>query len=133
MRVLVTGSRTWRDRGRVAAALQKVCDDYDLNFRADEYGNTMPDPRKITVVHGACPSGADMWADDWCMANFLEAERHPADWLRYGGGAGYRRNAEMVNLGADLCLAFIKDNSNGATHTAGLAERAGIKTVRYTA
>jgi hypothetical protein len=53
-------------------------------------------------------------------------EAHPADWDRYGRGAGYRRNAEMIALGADGCAAFIRSGSPGSTHAVQLARAASI-------
>lgn len=132
MRILVTGSRSWPDRNDVYRELNNTCAEFGLNFEPDEHGNTMPDPRKFTLVHGACPQGADLFADDWAVSAFFVPERHPAEWERYGKRAGFVRNAEMVNLGADLCLAFIHSNSRGASMTANLAERAGIRTRRIT-
>jgi hypothetical protein len=70
----------------------------------------------LTVVHGACypkpvkgkrpDKSADWLVHLWCQANGVKEEEHPANWTRYGRGAGPRRNAEMVALGADEAIAF---------------------------
>lgn len=46
-------------------------------------------------------------------------------------GAGPRRNAAMVELGADLALAFLRQRSRGASGCAGLAARAGFPVRRW--
>jgi hypothetical protein len=125
-RVLVTGSRNWDDPHTVRRALEAAL------------GQALPD-RPMVVVHGDCPTGADImakvWAITWCTdeCGTVTEEPHPAAWHINGRRAGFIRNAHMVNLGADLCLAFIKDGSRGASHTARLAEEAGIVTRRWTA
>ncbi|WP_031514818.1 DUF2493 domain-containing protein [Streptomyces sp. NRRL F-5123] len=116
-RVLVTGSRDWHQPVSIEIALTSL-----LLTR-----------RHITVVHGACPRGADAMAHAWATTRGIEVEPHPADWQQHGKAAGFRRNAEMVNLGADLCLAFIRNSSRGASHTAALADAAGIPVRRWTA
>lgn len=122
MRVLVTGSRDWQEW----LPIWETIEDVALGYWGSE----------VVVVHGACPSGADKFASEWCQKSIelhwnVTEEPHPADWTRYGKSAGFRRNAEMVNLGADLCLAFIRNNSKGATMTAELAQKAGIETRIY--
>lgn len=126
MRILVTGSRDWDDMNKVWDAIheQDPCVEHDDCF--DE-------SHLITIVHGACPTGADAMADLVGREWGVRVERHPARWDELGKRAGFVRNAEMVNLGADVCLAFIKNESRGATHTADLAEKAGIPTRRFTA
>jgi hypothetical protein len=123
-RILVTGSRDWDDIATIGAALEQAIADAG--------------PRTILVVHGACPSGADRHADHyarWLRGKGapVDVEPHPANWSLNGKRAGFIRNQLMVNLGADVCLAFIKDGSRGASHTARLAEEAGIPTKRWTA
>ena len=111
-RILVTGSRIWDDEDPIFEALVTEHD--------------------AILVSGACPRGADAIAErivsGWAGWTI---ERHPADWKRYGKRAGFVRNAEMVELGADRCVAFIRAGSKGATMCADLAERAGIPTERW--
>jgi SLOG family YspA-like protein len=125
VRVLVTGSRDWEDREAVDNALSTLM-------------LTEAGMHDVTVVHGACGTGADRFASDWVrdaerFDNGVFQEPHPADWQQHGRSAGPRRNAEMVALGADVCLAFIRNSSRGATHCAELAEKAGIPVKRFTA
>lgn len=123
MRVLITGSRDWPARALVHVAL------YDAWVNDDD--------DDFVVVHGTAP-GADTYADEWgrLMARNttprIRVEPHPAQWELYGRRAGYLRNRKMVDLGADLCMAFIKDGSAGASMTVRMAEEAGIKVVRWT-
>ena len=65
-------------------------------------------PGGVLLVHGACPRGADVIAAAYAARTpGYWVEAHPEDWHRYGRAAGYRRNAEMIALGADGCAAFI--------------------------
>ena len=141
-RIIVTGSRLWDDGRFIAATL----------------GDAVPGrARDVVVVHGMCDprnpatgrkipwaaaeklpledqlklASADWLADRWAAMHGATAERHPADWERYGKPAGFRRNAEVVALGGNLCLAFVKDSSRGATQCADLAAKAGIPVRRF--
>lgn len=122
-RILVTGSRDWRDPRTVREALSRA-----FLARPDKDAG-------VVVVHGGA-RGADAMAGRWvrdfsCVGNPVEEERHPADWSRHGRAAGAIRNGEMVALGAYICLAFIRNNSRGATHCATWAERAGIPVLTF--
>lgn len=123
-RVLVTGSQTWPKPSLVHLALSFA------------YAEAVSLSRRMILVQGACPDGADSHSVDWFnemvgLGFPISIESYPANWTAFGRSAGYRRNAEMVKLTADQCLAFIHNESNGSSHTAGLAEAAGIPTLRF--
>ncbi|MGW1015631.1 SLOG family protein [Streptomyces niveus] len=118
-RILVTGSRDWDDHDLIRSSLAVAI-----------YQNA-----PAVIVHGACPSGADATASWWVRRYRhlgITEERHPAQWRTHGRAAGPIRNQQMVHLGADICLAFIRNGSRGATGCADLAEAAGIPTKRWT-
>jgi hypothetical protein len=108
VRILLTGSREWTDEKTIRQAL------------TERYN---PD---AVLVHGACPQGADAIADRIWRQLGGTPERHPADWRTYGLAAGGIRNAHMVKLGADICLAFRLDGSPGTGDCMRRARKAGI-------
>jgi hypothetical protein len=111
-RVLVTGSRKWSDADAIVRELEIV--------HAHE-------GERVVLVSGNC-DGADKMAEEVAIKYGWMIERHPADWKTHGKRAGFVRNAEMVKLGADYCLAFIQDESAGATNTVVKARIAEIPT-----
>ena len=131
-RVLVTGSRDWADADAVHTALYAQ-------------GRLSPQGRML-VIHGACPTGADAlaqrFAEDYAHYG-VEALRVPADWARvctddcyhppryrnyvpYCPSAGTLRNQQMVDLAADVCLAFPLGRSVGTRDCMRRAHTAGI-------
>lgn len=115
-RILVTGSRNWDQPDVIYRALSDLALD-----------------GPALLVHGGA-SGADQIAGRAARQLGWEREIHPARWRAngiYNPQAGLLRNRHMVELGADLCLAFIKDGSRGATHCAQLAEQYGIPVRRF--
>ena len=113
-RILITGSRNWENYGLVQYVLTDL---YAKNPSA-------------VLVSGNCPSGADAMCERmWCSLGG-KVERHPADWS-LGRKAGPLRNQQMVDLGADLCVAFRRGDSRGTTHCANAATLAGIPTEWY--
>ena len=141
--VLVTGSRSWTDRNRILEALIEA-----REATAIRDVMSVGPAKRMALMHGACPSGADQiaaQAAEWLGWMVLS---RPADWGRYGASAGPQRNLAMVDevrgyMGQGsrvVCLAFVlpcaKDTcprrgahwSHGAEHCGQAAEKAGIPT-----
>ena len=117
-RLLITGSRRWTDLAAIRA-------EFDI---VREHEGT-----DVILVSGNCPNGADKMCEELAAEYGWQVELHPADWKsgpngEYNNRAGFDRNEEMVELGADFVLAFVKDNSGGAMNTVGHARKGGLPT-----
>ena len=119
LRFLITGSRVWTNKDRM----------YWVFFELHK--QLVNSNREAILVHGGA-AGADLMAKEIWEAFGRPTEQHLADWDKFGRSAGYVRNAQMIESGANLCVAFIKDDSRGASHCANIAAKAGIKVVRFT-
>lgn len=113
-RILVTGSRDWTDRETIDRALWLAWTDLGAS-------------RDTVLVQGECHlGGADLIAKDIWESHGLPIESHPAQFGPGGRVLGPERNARMVALGADLCLAFPLPSSRGTRNCMRLAREAGI-------
>lgn len=110
MRVLVTGSREWTDRGVIRHALETL-------------------PRDTVIIHGAA-RGVDRIAGEIATELGFMVEPYPADWGTYGRkAAGPIRNRQMLVEGKpDVVYAFHDDlwkKSKGTKNMANQALHAG--------
>lgn len=115
-RIIVTGSRdwSWDNCGPIYDQLKRAVLDFS-------------NPTDLTIVHGDCiMGGADAIAKHWCHYSGSRHEPHPAEWFKYGKDAGPIRNQHMVDLGADLVLAFPQGGSTGTRDCVQRARAAGI-------
>lgn len=137
-RILITGSREYRDLTEASAALARVLQYLDLA------------PHEAVLVHGAA-QGADTVLATAASAMGMGTEAHPAQWSFHEGCsckdhskrcgfAGFRRNTYMLSLGADFCLGFplhpeqlplgtpTKNTSRGTWNMLRSAASAGVPT-----
>lgn len=148
-RVLVTGSREWKDGAAVAAVLTGIA----IACHQAGYAG-------LVIVNGKCEKGLDALATawvEWALALpgrrlRITEEGHPAKWQDpcrpscapdcrrqrrdgewYCNAAGDYRNAKMAALGADACEAFLADGARnrGTRNCIRHAKRAHIDVRRH--
>lgn len=77
-----------------------------------------------TVVSGGAKSGGDYVAELWAEARNIPVIVHYAQWDKYGKGAGFIRNVDIVD-DSDRILAFWDGRSKGTKHTLDTAKKKG--------
>lgn len=105
MRIGVAGGREFRDAPKVTQVIQV----FDRATR----GGFVP-----KLVHGGA-RGADSLAAQIADSRGWWLEEHPAEWTRYGLGAGPIRNQAMCDSGLDVLVAL-----PGGAGTADMTRRA---------
>jgi ABC-type sugar transport system substrate-binding protein len=91
VRIIVTGDRNWRCTALARRVIARL---------VARHGN-------VTILDGDA-SGVDTAFADAASEAGCKVLLFPADWEKYGKGAGPRRNAEMVAAGADFAIAVHK-------------------------
>lgn len=109
MKVLVCGSRHWRDYIKIRDRLAKL-------------------PPDTIIVEGGC-EGADLLARRAAMELGLDVVEFPANWKRYGRAAGPIRNDRMLKTGVKLIIAFHEnfETSSGTKDTVTKARNLKIE------
>lgn len=132
--IIVTGSREYQSYNTVARALTIAVS----NLQEQGFD-------EIVIRHGDCKTGADAFAKEFYNKSerslfgygiTLRLKPYKALWYATGKldrSAGPRRNKEMVNDGANICLAFFQPGAvnKGTQGTVDLATAAGIPVIKY--
>lgn len=106
MKVLVCGSRTWRNRSLVARHIREL-------------------PPGTVIIHGAA-RGADSIAAAIAEFYGYEAKAYPAEWSKFGRAAGPIRNQQMLDQKPDLVIAFTVGQTPGTQDMIRRAEAANV-------
>jgi hypothetical protein len=141
--LLVTGSRTWEDKVIVEHVLKR--------WLRERFPSR---PAELPVLRHGGADGLDtiaatLWKSwglplDLMRPRWTECGdlcpgdgscRRTRNGRDYCSNAGFQRNHDMVDKQPfpDMCLAFIREGSKGATDCADYAEERGLPTRRYLA
>lgn len=81
-------------------------------------------PYKISFVSGMA-KGADMVGKAFAKHLGVKCEEYPADWEKFGKGAGFIRNRQMAE-NAEALVAFWDGKSSGTKHMINTATALGL-------
>lgn len=108
LRLIICGGRSYQNRSELYRALDAVHAKRGIAL----------------VIHGGA-AGADSLAEAWAFDRGVPARSYPANWGRYGKGAGPIRNGEMIRIEKpDGVIAF--PGHSGTKNMIDQARGAGI-------
>lgn len=109
MKVIVCGSRTWRNRSLIARHIRSL-------------------PPGTLVIHGNA-RGADRIAGELAEYYGYDVKPMPADWKKFGRAAGPIRNGQMLLEKPDLVIAFMdaQNPTRGTQDMMDQAKAAGVE------
>lgn len=109
MRLLVCGGREYTDEATLTRVLDAVARKHNIEC----------------VIHGDA-RGADRMAGAWAEKRGILVVKFPANWKKYGDGAGPIRNQQMIDTGKPTAvIAF--PGKIGTPNMITKAKAAGIK------
>lgn len=108
-KVIIAGSRSFNDYD----LLKQKCDKF------------LSQKTNIEIVSGTA-NGADKLGERYARERGYILKQFPADWNKYGKGAGYIRNGEMSDYGEAL-IVFWDGKSRGTEHMIKTAKSSGLK------
>lgn len=103
MRIAVIGSRSFSDKEKLNRT---------LSFFIKNKGD-------VVVSGGAI--GADSLSAEWAKEHNFEVKEYIPDWEKHGRGAGFKRNAEIIN-DSDMVISFWDGKSSGTANSIGIAK-----------
>lgn len=85
----------------------------------------------VVIVSGGA-RGADTLGEKYAKDEGFDLEIYPAQWKKFGKGAGFRRNEQMAEV-ADALIAFWDGESHGTKHMIDIMNEKNllVKVVNY--
>ena len=96
--------------GIIGSRRRNTIEDYNKTLIAFEKQYFVGD----TIVSGGCPKGGDLFAEVIAQRFNIDIKIHPAEWDKYGRGAGFKRNG-LIALDADILIVVASDDRTGGT------------------
>lgn len=116
LRIIIFGGRHFNDRDN----LYRHCD-----YLIKKWALASINKPTITILNGACGSGADWWAQKYAKLRGYHVEKYPADWQSFGRSAGPLRNKQMAEL-ATHAIGFWDGKSRGTESMIDEAKRCNL-------